>query len=339
MDAIQYNKNFTLYVGSTSEHIMERATEHDPDAYLIDANNINDQHQGVAYTSLGDLGGLDQLSEIVDRATTVIYDPPPEWVDPMEHSEQWWTEQYLSLVKLHRHDQIRLPDDHVMIKTWEKITDEEVEVMLDLKDVRKSDGPQLWIAGCSFTYGVGLTDINQRYGNILSDRLNMPASFLAWPASNIPWAADQILRSDIRKGDIVVWGVTQWTRITHYDRKKNQLAYVHTGYYTLTPSMQYEVPPDMLDHPSRLYEAVRAIHSIVNFCDKIGAKLLLAGLFNGAEMGEYLIDHFDNYVYFKTSVGSDHYPDHAPNDLHPGPLTHQMYADGIMEKMRELGYI
>ena len=338
MNAIINTENFTLYIGSTSEHIMMRAKEHDPDAYLIDVNNLHDTHQGVAYTSLGDIVDSDQLTEIMDRATTVIYDPPPEWVDPTEKSEQWETEKHLCLAKLHRYDQIQLPDN-ISSKHWETITNDEAGTMLELKDVRKVDGPQLWIAGCSFTYGVGLTDIDQRYGNILSDQLEMPASFLAWPASNIPWAADQILRSDIREGDIVVWGLTQWTRITHYDRKKNQLAYIHAGYYDWFPKMQYEVPPDMLDHPSRLYESMRAIHATVNFCDKIGAKLLLAGLFNGAELGEYLNGHFDNYIYFKTSLGSKYYPDQAPNDLHPGPITHQMYADGIMEKMRELGYI
>jgi len=283
----------------------------------------------------------DTLKSLIDTADNIIYDAPPEWQveDPQQGSEQWWTEMLLSNARLYKGSQIESVVHIPIERYWQLISEEETRVLLELKDQRRTQERQLWFAGCSFTYGVGLADPEQRYGNILSDRLNMPASFLAWPASNIPWAADQILRSDIRKGDIVIWGVTQWTRVTHYDRKKNQLAHVHPGYYEWFPRIQDEVPPDMLDHPSRLYESLRAIHAVVNFCDKVGAKLILAGVLNGQDMGEYLANHYINYIYFSTSNGHDYYPDHAPNDIHPGPITHQMYADGIMEKMRELGYI
>jgi len=340
MNELRDNKKFILYVGSTSEHIMKKAKEADPDAYLITVDNVNDEPHGVAFTSLGDLEDRELMPILLDRSDQIVYDPPDEWTsNAKEHSEQWWTELYISRAKLYKDVKIKSPDIFPKDRYWSSIKKEEADIMLDLKDYRKTDDRQLWFVGCSFTYGAGLVDLNQRYGNILSSRFNLPSSFLAWPATNIPWAADQILRSDIRKGDIVIWGLTQWTRMTYYNREKNQSEFIHAGYYDWFPEMIGTIPPDMLDHPTRLYESIRSIYSVFNFCDKIGAKLLLAGIFNGPEVGEYLSENHDNYVYFKTSVGREAYPDFAPNDLHPGPITHQMYADKIEQKIRELGYL
>lgn len=340
MNELRDDKKFTLYVGSTNEHIMEKAKEADPDAYLITIDNVNNEHRGVAYTSLGDLEDRELLPTLLDRTDHIIYDPPVEWTaDAKEHSEQWWTELYISRATLYKDVEIKSPDTFPKDRYWTSIKKDEADIMLELKDYRKTDDRQLWFVGCSFTYGLGLEDLDQRYGNILTHRFDLPSSFLAWPATNIPWAADQILRSDIRKDDIVIWGLTQWTRMTHYNREKNQLEFIHAGYYNWFPAMMDTIPPDMLDHPSRIYESIRSIYAVINFCKKVGAKLLLAGMFNGPEVGEYLLENHDDYVYFKTSIGGEAYPDFAPNDLHPGPITHQMYADGIEQKIRELGYL
>ena len=64
--------------------------------------------------------------------------------------------------------------------------------------------PVLWTAGCSVTHGMGVSE-SERWGNILSEYLDMPEISLSMNGASIKWTADQILRSDIKRGDVVVW--------------------------------------------------------------------------------------------------------------------------------------
>ena len=47
-------------------------------------------------------------------------------------------------------------------------------------------------------------------------KLNLPVSTLAQGGTSIFWAADQILRSDIRKDDIVIFMLTSTHRFPYY---------------------------------------------------------------------------------------------------------------------------
>jgi len=167
--------------------------------------------------------------------------------------------------------------------------------MTKLVDRRNTDEVQLWAVGCSFTYGMGVS-VNERYPNILSERLQLPLALLANPATSITWAANQILCSDIRKDDIVVWGLTSWNRFAHYDKTKNTVENIHVGYYGWFPAFNKTVSLDYLDSPTLLYNSINAINQVANFCKKIGAKLLIANLLCSQDLAEYLKNNFDNFV-------------------------------------------
>lgn len=334
---------FKLYVGTNNQYVTDIAKQDDPDAYLITKENIFESHAGVAYTSLPDADTCANLSILCSTADIIVYAPPPEW-DKTDRShkkfydtEQGALEQTILPFSLNKGKKIiNCPPNTV----WDTITVEQQNTILDLADRRNSDSTQLWTAGCSFTYGIGVSK-EERYSALLSKELNLPLSVLAKPASSVAWARDQILRSDIRKDDIVVWGLTEWRRYPHYNQDKNTLEHIHAAYHSWFPSFNKTNSIDRLFDPSLLYQAMTSIEQVTNFCNKIGAKLILAGVLADFEMGEYLKNKHSNYIHlaYIRGRGPLRFLDISPNGLHPGALTHKYYADNILNFAKELGYV
>jgi hypothetical protein len=213
---------------------------------------------------------------------------------------------------------------------------EDLNVMLSLIDYRKPDnGPQLWCVGCSVTVGYGV-DQTQRYSNLISKKLNLPLNLLAHHGSSIPWASDQILRSDIRNNDLVIWGITT----------KNRINYFHNGEII-------HLHPLTINHPSRRslsdvskhlltdedflsYTNLTSIDRVVKFCKKIGAKLLLVGIMP-TDSDFLFLRKFQEYYHYP-------YPTQKFKDLgydggHPGPLQHQEYAEKILSLLEKRKFI
>lgn len=226
-----------------------------------------------------------------------------------------------------------------------------------LADERKSDAPQVWTAGCSFALGVGV-DAHQRYGQIVAETLGMEVSFLSILGSSIPWAADQILRSDIRKGDIVIWGLTN---ISRYVTFKNNI-FVNVLPETFTMNLKpielatysgetrqhvidyyknyqqgidqwsdkdkKQMESDLLNE-DRLMQAVQSIHQVNNFCNKVGAEFVVfIHHLNLPEFQQFVIDrisNLDSYLDARPEV------DKGTNGTHPGPLSHKRWAEDILE--------
>jgi hypothetical protein len=208
----------------------------------------------------------------------------------------------------------------------------------DPVESRKTDFKQLWVAGCSTTFGIGVSS-EEKYANILSKNFDLPLSLLARPSSSITWAADQILRSDIRKEDIVIFGLTTYTRICIF--KHQQVHHVHAKEIMNFP----ELTIDQFDSETRIYECICAADQIINFCNKVGAKLILIGIHANLELSLELSKH-KNFVFCHGKFGTDFRDGwlDTGNDIklgqpHPGPKTHQMYADLIISKAKELDFI
>jgi hypothetical protein len=197
----------TIYLGDVSDYLRQQAIESDPSAQLITVENYKNLNPGTYFTSLGDLSNLTMLGKVLQQAGSIVYSPPPGvWSDCFfgKSQMQTWTEDYLDVFKF-----------RCNVQNY-KAREPEFDQLLTLADTRKTDSSQLWIAGCSITHGEGVSE-NTRYGQLLAERLNTKVSFLTRPGSSIAWAADQILRSDIRPGDTVVWGITSHTRLTKFE--------------------------------------------------------------------------------------------------------------------------
>jgi len=316
----------TLFVGDNDGSLALSVLKLYPTAYLIDTSNYSYHHYGTCYTSLKDLPDIPTFASLLRRANNIIYSPPSRWNNDQKikkYSARYWTEQYLYTFSLDTTKQvINAPQLH---------TSNDVDTILNLNDQRKHKDKNLWVSGCSFTYGVGVNE-NERYANLLAKELNLPLSMLAKSGASISYSADQILRSDIRENDIVIWGITDHQRITHYDQPNNQIININVGkFHDINKKF------DFFD-PTLMYSSITAIHQVINFCNKIKAKLVLAGVFTNLETSAYL-KNVKSYIHLNSFYGvklKDRFLDVGDDSVHPGPLTHIWYAEKILDKLKEI---
>jgi hypothetical protein len=207
--------------------------------------------------------------------------------------------------------------------------------MLTLIDSRKNNNiPQIWCAGCSISHGVGIQS-NEKYGVLLADALAMPISFLTTSGSSIEWAADQICRSDICKGDIVVWGITSHYRLSYYE--SNCLYHIHSSMYIWNSNWENKIPLSRLDSDDNFYHQLTDVFKVINFCRKVGAILILANM-----LDDFISDHIKNQPGFIQLIETPNrepaemFMDLGIDKVHPGPVTHQYYSKEILKKIKEL---
>jgi hypothetical protein len=207
--------------------------------------------------------------------------------------------------------------------------------LIRLSEYRKTNDSQLWGVGCSFTLGTGVT-VTDRYIQLISDEFDLPLNILAESGSSIPWAADQILRSDIRENDIVIWGLTSPERFTYYDTSVHHINY-HSN------KLVYKLVPEVFLVSEHLtYQAVISVLQVVNFCSKIKAKLLIGGLLVTSELTEFLESTVKEYflcVPHYQIHGLGNYIDLGLDNVHPGPLQHKLYAENFINELILRKYI
>jgi hypothetical protein len=222
---------------------------------------------------------------------------------------------------------------NAIVSTTAKVTFEDCKnfdayAVNRLCQMRPTEEPVLWVAGCSITDGYGV-DESERYGKLLSNRLNLSEVLLAKCGSSILYSADQLLRSDIRAGDIVVWGLTNLSRIEVWENSDFKSRTVCT-YDTLDKSHQYW-NLDYFESPTQVLISIRMILQVVNFCKKIGARLYLANLLDLTWI-PIMFGKYNNFINFARSAESEIrviHIDLGTDNQHPGPKQHQHYADSI----------
>ena len=260
-----------------------------------------------------------------------MYAPPPDgkWSDEKNGISKLkqWTEDYLKIFSF-----------RTFVKNFSVAEPDNKNSMLQLTDSRKTTKKQLWVAGCSISHGIGVVS-NQRYGQLLSGELNLPVSFLTKGSSSVIWAADQILRSDIQHNDLVVWGITSMQRAPWFNNSK--LNHIHIRNYEQDPGLDRAFSFDYFTSDDIIYRTVCSIFQVINYCEKIGANLLLVSLVDNGTLLEYLKDYHNllqvgflwgrNLEELWIDIGSD--------GLHPGDKTHEFYADEILAKIKQLQWI
>ena len=332
----------TILVGDITNHVCDAAKKLNPAARSL-TKKTRSIANGTYHTSIGDFSGsIKKFVNFLEQADIIIYSPPPlQWSDynGVDSNLQKETERYLITLKSFKFLNV-LNIDHLLLP--------QIDTFLKLSDIRKSDNKQLWIAGCSISHGVGV-DLSQRYGNILSKKLNIPVSFLTYPGSSIEWAADQILRSDIKSGDIVVWGLTSFERYSFYyglfdvdysehstdDSMSDCILQINVMTYDQCKKIHDLVPRKAFLYQNAVYRAIINIFQVINYCKKIGACLYLAGVLS--DLLHYTVK-IENYISLFT--GSSYkfakmLLDFGEDGIHPGPLTHEWYASKILEEIQK----
>lgn len=328
-----------IFVGDVDEQLSVEAKKHDASAWLMTDKNYHAfvdaiEQQVTVYTSLGDLTkDISQVIDILCCANTVIYCPPTEWSDgkSVDASDPTSCVRGLTETLL-----LMLPES-VTVMGQEKFA--LLPDPIPLVDQRKTEQPQLWIAGCSISHGLGVSH-NSRYGALLANIFDLPVSHLTRPGAAIDWAAMQILRSDIRAGDLVILGITSWQRLTHVDQHR-LLHGVNPYSYTLYPHYQDIVSPESLETNQTFYNHVYAIKNVVNFCKQIKANLVLVGLMHSNYALLHYLKTLDNYVHihyqlaYENSQLENKFLDLGTDFKHPGIQQHQVYAHSIAKFVRK----
>jgi len=324
-----------LFVGFANEELVEYAVAYSTKATLITEDTWNcGIRPEVGYTGLEEFSNTLIFVSVLASATKIVYYPNKAETDidlenPLNCTRGLFENILLSISQTTPVENLK---NNILGSNKVSAT---LKACLELVDTRKSNIPQLWGVGCSFTYGSAV-DYSQRYISVLTKKLNMNMSCLAQPGGTISWAADQILRSDIREGDIVVWGLTDKFRFTWF-RDNTVWNFTPTEYKKFNWLLE-TVPLSVLtDYDNAVYQSLTHIYQVNNFCNKIGAKLLLVGLLTGPDDLLYLHNLPNFYQYYNKDFVD--YIDLGYDGVHPGPLQHQRYADSIFKQLQVRNWI
>lgn len=312
-----------LFVGDNNKALADYANLHH-DSVLITASNYKQiikqslTEDVVGHTSFSDLGKITKTESpfhtLLLAADTIEYYPPARWSDHSDdyqlHSMQRITEYFLYDVDRINNNVTGLTLDH-----WTNQPN-----YLNLVDTRKTWKRNLWISGCSISHGVGV-EPNQRYGQLLANSLQLPVSWLTAPGSSIEWAADQILRSDIEKNDVVVWGLSSEYRACEWKDGKPY----HINTYNFEASETGSL--SMVSEENRLYKALTAVNQVENFCNKIGAQLIAFPIISTESLRLHLSKN-KSYREYNYQLG---FCDYGSDGTHPGALQHQKYCNFLRQ--------
>ena len=307
-----------VFIGDNREYLSDITTKIDPKAYLCTDKNYNTSITGTVYTSLADLS-IKNFCELITLSDRAIYCPPTTW-SSSELEEQ--THLYLNF--LNNKKEIKGFNNKILYRPE----------YLSIADKRKTDQKQIWIVGCSLAQGYAVAD-TEGYGYLIGKELNLPVSFLTETAGSISWAADQILRADIREGDIVIWGLTAVGRMPFVDESDN----LHHGMpYSVDKNKDFKhlFNKNFLVSNHVCYEAILHIEQATEYMNKNNIKYIL-GVFplniikHRIKLLKY-ISQFNNSLLLYTSEQSkDRFIDLANDNTHPGIMQHRWYADSILE--------
>jgi hypothetical protein len=321
--------SITLFVGDCTEELSILAKEFDSSAYLVDFSNFNQylklsNGSITVYTSAADLPKISKdravFYEILQKADKIYYRPPTQWSDyDPEFSlqnQQQITEYFLYLINREKHNV-----DGLNLSKYASTP------YLALRNQRISDKSQLWIAGCSITAGFAVK-FDEKYAVNIAQNFDGKFLDLSKPGSSMEFSADQILRSDVRKGDTVVWGLTSEYRAPYWNRKTQQCESINN--YTFDHSRTNRA--DDIADETRLYKSVISFNQVANFCTKVNARLIAVPII----CSEALQLLLNNHEWYYQLPYQPSFIDLGTDDLHPGPKQHQWYADHINKIIKGL---
>jgi hypothetical protein len=83
---------------------------------------------------------------------------------------------------------------------------------LDIPVPRSADS-MLWVFGCSFSHGVGVS-CQEKYPSILQDLVNKESLFVTKPATSTRWSLRHLINANLKETDIVIWQITTMARLS-----------------------------------------------------------------------------------------------------------------------------
>ena len=217
-----------------------------------------------------------------------------------------------------------------LLKIRDKVNNIDILDKINFKTLnikRHIPEPTIWTSGCSVTYGVGVSE-KQTYSSLLSKKLDMPLINLAKSGQSIFWAVDTLMRADIKAGDIVILGLTN---IARYEYVEDWELKSHPG---SDPKFLKFIDLEYFDSSTHILKCSRYILHLINFCNKVGVRVVIANLSDPTWL-PIIFNNHPNFINLIDEVDySIKYIDLGTDGDHPGPNQHQLYADKIFEHIK-----
>jgi hypothetical protein len=333
-----------VYVGSTDMYLSHAVAKQDSEAVLCNSTEFikikkHKASSNVFYTAIGDVS-LDEAYELLGMATEIVYiNPPIPWQDQESKT------QTMELLNYYLDKVIEGSQDVDRHRLYFK-------QLLSVEESRTNASTHLFVAGCSVARGM-FVEPQESFGHLIAQELGMPLVNLAHSGGSISWSADQILRSDIRAGDVVIWALSGIHRVTWlqtvHDRGIELLDSVFCNpssdvkrYRNRIKDNNFETVQQLMTagEQHQLLTAIKTIMQVKNFCNKIGAQLLFAPLpYSGKQNIATLRDVFskvDDWVDIDCfDMDAPYWTDFGSDGKHPGPVSHGQIANAFIRVLVE----
>jgi hypothetical protein len=285
---------------------------------------LNDSGYTNCYSTIEDLAikvnEIDNLIKSCNRIRLVAFDHNLlHHVDPNNHY------LYFAFLQFLNRQKHKLVDDQNLDILPLKLLDTKI-------DSRKTNDRTLWVGGCSFSFGTGIPS-EKRYATLLSNRLQLPLVMMAKGGSSISWQADQWLRSDIRSGDIAIWGLTNISRVDIF--KTESYSWESTtikSYLDLEKKYQHW-KIEYFDSLTQSVGQIKNILQVENFFKKIGVDYYLINLMDVTCLPLIFNNHrrFLDLTENFNDKNIQNFLDYAADKEHPGVLQHEKYSRKIYD--------
>lgn len=317
-----FKSKFELFVGSEEEYLCVAAKTHNQQATLVTSKNIKDflaAPHGCVYTSLADINNTQDFFALCDQAHTIFYRPPVSWQHKKNNEQKLFVENLLCYMKQFKTvDGLETCSPHSFLSN------------IPVEQNHSNHNQVIWIAGCSITAGVGVEPY-QTWKHKVSSYFNLPTLDLSLGGSSILWQANRLCQSQIKKNDLVFWGISSQNRMPLIDQN-GQLCHINSG--NVHRYQIYNIDSiDFLQSSSLLYLNVMAIRNVNNFCQQLGAKLVILGLVPDMDN---VYDFFSVPVFRQYGVWPFEFVDLGSDKKHPGPVQQQLYADAFIKFYSDL---
>jgi len=262
--------NIILYIGD--EYKLQRidAIKNNKSTFIDSASYeeylelTNGNH--IVHTSIGDLPKISKsqniLYDVINKAHKIVYLPYPEITN------------YGKYFDFSREDNANFDYKSMVEYILSYINDikDNVEGLsktnfcpyLHLVNGNRLHTRTLWVVGDNIVSGKGLIDKEDRFCELVSKDIAIPLRDISQGGISIEWAVDQIIRSDIKEGDIVIYGVTSEYRTPKWDCYENKAILDRRLY------MRY--------NETRLYKGITSLYQLEKYCDLLGVTLILLPL-------------------------------------------------------------
>jgi hypothetical protein len=200
------------------------------------------------------------------------------------------------------------------------------KIFIDNKLIFDHPGiPTLWIFGCSHSYGIGLDDLDQRYGNILSKKLNMPLRMIARPGGSMNYSLRHIMNSCFKSGDLIIWQIINPARLSYFNGK-------HVEEVVLATSKNRTMV-DFFTDPQIYFTHFSYINFGVQYLRALNCNFILTSV----DHNDY--NYLNEYKNYPEYVNIQNFAvDFGNDNLHFGPVSHSNLANSLFDKIIQKGF-